>query len=344
LTTVGKAARMYAANSPLKLENIEYPTPASDQVLVKIKASGICFSDVHALKGELPPSSLPLVLGHEGAGIVEATGTLVKEFRKGQPVVVDYVHSCGKCAYCKSGRNNLCSNVKLFGFDVDGSFAEYAIVNARNLVPIPEQIPYDQGAILGCAVSTPYHAIRIAGLKKDQTAAILGIGGVGYHAALLCKSMGTQLIAIDISQESLQNAERAGAKLTVNSKTVDPVETVKAFTDQEGVDVALDFVGNPKTVATALAILKKGGVAVVVGITPGKLELDSLSLLLREVQLRTSIDHTRDDLLAVIHLVEEGKLDLSHSITHRIGLSEINEGFRILEKKIPTPIRVVVAQ
>lgn len=335
---------MYKPNEPLKIEPIRFPEPSRDEVLVRIKGSGICSSDLHALRGELPTAPLPLVLGHEGAGVIEACGENVNSRKVGERVVIDYVFACGNCYYCRSGRPNLCSNVKLFGFDVNGAFAEYAVVNVRNLVPLPEQISYDQGAILGCAVSTPYHAIRIAGLKKDQTVAILGIGGVGYHAALLCKSMGTQLIAIDISQESLQNAERAGAELTVNSKAVNTVETVKAFTGQEGVDVALDFVGNSKTVANALAVLKKGGVAVIVGITPGTVELDSLSLLLREVQLRTSIDHTRDDLLAVTHLVEEGKLDLSHSITHRVGLNDINEGFRILETKVPTPIRVVVAQ
>lgn len=335
---------MYAPNSPLKLQSMEFATPRADQVLVKMKASGLCFSDVHAMNGELPPSSLPLVLGHEGAGIVEASGKDVEDFKKGQPVVIDYVQSCGKCGYCKSHRENLCSNSNLFGFDVDGSFAEYALVPARSLVKFSKSLPFDQASILGCAVSTPYHAFKRAGLKKNQTVVLIGIGGVGYHAALLSKLIGVRLITVDISVQQLARTRQIGAELAVNSAHEDPVKSVRAFTGEEGVDVAFDFVGKPETIKQAVGMVKKGGVAVLVGINPGQIQLDSMDLLLREVELKTSIDHTHDDLVAVVGLVSKGRLNLSKSITHRISLEQINEGFHILQEKIGDPIRVAVVQ
>lgn len=344
LATVGKAARMYAANSPLKVEDVEFPNPAPSEVLVRIKASGLCFSDVHALKGELPPTSLPLTLGHEGAGIIEMCGRSVRGFRKGQRVVIDYVNSCGKCEYCKSGRDNLCSNAKLFGFDVNGSFAEYALVPARSLVKLSSNIPFDQGAVLGCAVSTPYHAFKRAGLKKGQTAALIGIGGVGYHGALLSKMIGAKFAAVDISEQQLARTKEIGADLVVNSVSRDPVAQVRAWTNQSGVDAAFDFVGSTQTIKEAVSMVKKGGVAVLVGITPGQIQLDSLDFLLREVELVTSIDHTHGDLVAVERLVSTDKIDLSKSITHRVALDEINDGFGVLQEKTHNPIRVAVVQ
>jgi propanol-preferring alcohol dehydrogenase len=339
-----KVARMYTTNSPLRVEEISYPDPGPDEVLVKIKASGICFSDIHALKGEMLPTSLPLVLGHEGAGIVETYGPSVKGFDRGQPVIIDYVHSCGKCAYCTSGRDNLCVNLRLFGFDVNGSFAEYAVVPSRSLVKLSSNIPFEQGAILGCAVSTPYHAFKRADLKKDEMACIIGIGGVGYHAALLCKAMGADFVAVDISPEQLARARAIGAKLVVNSAHSDPVEEIRSFTNRDGVDVVFDYVGVPQTIRQALGMVKKGGIVILVGIAPGNLEIDSLGFLLREVELRASIDHTHSDIETVERLTAEGKLDLSRSITHRVSLNDINEGLRMLEKKVGNPIRIAVVQ
>jgi 2-desacetyl-2-hydroxyethyl bacteriochlorophyllide A dehydrogenase len=344
-----KAARFYRVDNPLTIEEIPTPTPGSGEVLVRVKASGICGSDLYTYHFYSPKSFglRSLTLGHECAGVVEAVGNNVKVLSEGDRVCMDYVISCGHCYYCITGRSNLCENLKCAGFEVDGAFAEYTCLSERQFLKLPENIPFAQGAILGCAVVTPYHSLRIAEITPGDTVAIYGVGGVGMHAVnLAARVFGAgKTIAVDITEYKLKLATKLGADETINAAEEDPVETIKKLTGGRGVDIALVYVPEaPKVVEQSLKSVGKGGKAVMVGICRENVQVDSESFLEKELQLRSSIEHSQWELLRVIELAKEKKIDLSKSITHKISLDEVNKGLEILEKKTGNPVRVVIVQ
>jgi propanol-preferring alcohol dehydrogenase len=344
-----KAARFYKVNTTLKIEEIFTPKPGPEEVLVRVKASGICGTDLCAYHF-YPPETFglkSLTLGHECAGMVEAVGKNVKVLSEGDRVCMDYVIPCGHCYYCITGRSNLCENIKCAGFEVDGAFAEYICLPERQFLKLPENIPFAQGAILGCAVVTPYHSLRIAEITPGDTVAIFGVGGVGIHAVnLAARVFGAgKTIAIDIAEYKLKLATELGADETINAAEEDPVEIIKKLTEGRGADVALVYVPEaPQVVEQSLKSVEKGGKAVMVGICRENVQVDSESFLEKELQLRSSIEHLRWELLQVIELAREKKIDLSKSITHKISLDEVNEGLEIYEKKTGNPVRVVIVQ
>jgi len=344
-----KAARFYRADNPLTIEEIPTPMPGSGEVLVKVKASGICGSDLCAYHS-YPPESFglrSLTLGHECAGVVKIVGKNVKSLRKGDNVCMDYVIPCGYCYYCITGRSNLCENLKCTGFEVDGAFAEYICLPERQFLKLPENIPFAQGAILGCAVVTPYHSLRLAEITPGDTVAIYGVGGVGLHAVnLAAKIFGAGMtIAVDIVEYKLKLATELGADKTINAAEEDPVKTIKKLTGGRGVDIALVYVPEaPNVIDQSLKCVGKGGRAVMVGKCKENVQIDPSSFLEKELQLRSSIEHLQWELLRVIELAKEKKIDLSRSITHRISLDEANKGLEILEKKTGDPVRVVIIQ
>jgi len=336
------AARMYKVNEPLRLEEIDIAPPERDEVIVKVMAAGVCSSDVHFIHGRLPISKLPIVPGHECAGVVEALGEGVTSLSEGEHVVIDYVEACGECCFCREGRENLCDNSGLFGFATDGAFQQFVTVPARSLHRVPQHLPFDQCAILGCAVVTPYHAFRIAKVKRGDTVVLFGIGGVGTHAVMLSKLLGCRTIAVDVSENRLDPAREAGADLVINASSQDPIKAVLQATDNRGADHAFDLVGSSTATEQCLGVVRKGGKAVLVGLSPSTLELKPLDIILREVEIMTSIDHLGGELDEVIRLAASGKIDLSRSITHHVRLDQVNEGITILEQKIGNPTRVAV--
>lgn len=344
-----KAARFHNVDTPLRIEEVPTPKPGPGEVLVKVKASGICGSDLFAYHF-WPPETFgrkSLTPGHECAGVVEAVGKNVEALSEGDRVCMDYVIPCGQCYYCIAGKSNLCENLKCVGFEVDGVFAEYICLPERQFLKLPENIPFDQGAILGCAVVTPYHSLRIAEITPGDTVAIYGIGGIGIHAVnLAARVFGAgRVIAVDIAEYKLKLATELGADETINAAEEDPVETIKKLTGGRGADVTLVCVPEaPKVVEQSIKSAGKGGKAVIVGKCRENVQINPESFLENELQLRSSVEHLRWEILRVIELAKEKKFDLSKSITHRISLEEVNEGLEILEKKIGNPVRVVIVQ
>ena len=344
-----KAARFHKVDTPLKIEEIPAPKPGQGEVLVRVKATGICGSDLFAYHF-WPPETFglkSLTLGHECAGVVEAVGKNVKDLSEGDRVCMDYVIPCGHCYYCIAGKSNLCENLKCAGFEVDGAFAEYICLLERQFLKLPENIPFDQGAILGCAVVTPYHSLSIAEIAPGDTVVIYGIGGVGIHAVNLAAGVfrAGRVIAVDVAEYKLKLAIELGADETINAAEEDPVETIKKLTGGRGADVALVFVPEaPKVIEQSLKSVGKGGKAVIVGKCRENIQIDTSSFLENELQLRSSVEHLQGEMLRVIELAKEKKIDLSKSITHRISLDEVNKGLEILEKKIGNPVRVVIVQ
>jgi propanol-preferring alcohol dehydrogenase len=338
-----KAARYYEANKSLRIEDVPIKDPGQQELVVKVLASGICHSDLHAMNGVIPYGSIPITPGHEGAGIVEAVGANIQDLKVGDHVILRFVMSCGACAPCVQGTDNLCRKLKFLGFEVDGTFAEYVSVPSRHAIHLPDSIPFEQGAIIGCAVVTPIHAMNIARVRPGSSIAIFGLGGVGIHAVQMSKIFGAaEIFAVDISDSKLSLAKLFGANYAINGSKEDPIGEIKRLTDGVGVDFSFEFIGLPTTQLQAISSVKRGGTVTLVGIPTQSLNIDLKYLLTNEIQLRTSFDHTRAEVDDVIRLVESGKLDLSKSVTHRFPLSKVNEGIDVLRKNIGDPIRVVV--
>ena len=346
MTELMKAARLHRVGENLSIEHVNVPKVGPAEVLVEIRASGICHSDINYRDGVSPVGQLPITLGHEIAGIVSETGDRVEGIEEGDRVCVHYVLSCGNCLFCRTDRENYCEQYRMIGKDVDGGFAEYIKVPARNVLKLPETVPFEQGCILGCAVSTAFHALRRGRTGAGDTVVVYGVGGLGAHALQLAKNLQAgQLIAVDVSDEKLKLARGLGADEVVNAATDDPSERIRELTDGKLANVVLDFVGQSKTIEKAIDCVGKGGRVVLVGIGRDDITVSPYGTIIgKEMELIGVNDHLRSELAQLIKLVDSGKIDLSASVTHTVRLEDVNSGIRILEEKIGNPIRVVVAK
>lgn len=328
-----KAARFYGANEPLRVEEAPSPRPGENEVLVHVKACGICGTDLHILHGVLPTAYTPIILGHEIAGEAE-----------GERVMVYPQELCGTCPYCQRGQENLCLRPKVFGMQRDGGMAELVAVPAANLLPLPQGVPCEIGAILADAVATPYHAIlRRGALQQGERVAVFGCGGLGYHAIKLCRLLGAaSVIAVDMEEASLRRAEEAGATAVIHSRKEDPVQKIKRLV-KGGVDLSLEFVGLSQTIAQAVQSVRRGGRAVVCGIGMEPMRLPPpFAFVGNEISLLGSFGSTKEDIKRVLALVAEGTLDLSSSITNRFPLEKADQALQDLHSRRGHPVRLVI--
>lgn len=337
------AARFYEPIKPLKLEQIPIPSFGDDDVLVKVKASGICGSEIHVWKGRDTSGIFPRTLGHEGAGVVEKVGAKVRNVSPGQRVLLDYNVTCGVCKFCRSGRENLCTNLEYIGYQRDGTYQEYISVPGKNAIPLPDNVSFEEGAIISCGVVTAFHGIRQADIKIGDHVVIVGLGGVGLHAIQFARMQGAgQIMAVDIMESKLKLAKDQGADYVVNPTKEDFVSKAKELWG--GSDVAFEFIGLAKTLKDSIRSLAKGGKAVVVGMCFQDLTFNPEGdFRFLEAQIRSSSDHTSDDLRKLLELVALKKIDLSKSITHKLKLEEVNKGFQMLDTKQDNPVRIVLA-
>jgi len=341
-----RAVRLHRVGEPLSVDEVPRPTPKPGEILVDLKASGVCHSDLNYRDGIGTVGHLPIILGHEIAGVVAEVGDGVEDFEVGDRVVVHYVLSCGRCQYCAMGKENLCEHYAMIGKDVDGGFAEYIAVPARNLVRLPEGMPMEQEAILGCAVSTPLHALRRADLKARETAVIYGVGGLGVHAVQLAsRVLAGLVVAVDVAEYKLELARRVGADVVVNPRYEDPVERVREETDGRMADVVLDLVGRRETIMRGIECVGRGGRMVLVGIGPETITISPYRTVIgREMNIIGVNDHLKSELYQLVDLIASGRLDLSASITHKLPLEEANKALEMLEKKMGNPVRIVLIQ
>ena len=189
-----KATRFYEIGKNLKIEEVDVPQPGLDDVLVKIRACGVCHTDIHFVyEGLLKPGKIPQILGHEPAGEIVKLGSNIQDYKVGDRVLIHFYQSCGKCHYCRIGKENLCINLKHFGFNVDGGYAEYAAVNVRHLVKLPPEVPYEACILVDAGV-TSYHAVtKVAKLNLGETIMVMGVGGVGLMLVQMAKLAGTEV-------------------------------------------------------------------------------------------------------------------------------------------------------
>jgi len=341
-----KAAVLYQPHLPLVVEEVDLRGPGPGEVVVRLAASGVCHSDYHVVKGEWA-NDLPIVLGHEGAGVVEEVGEGVATVEPGDHVVLSWMPNCGRCTYCITGRPHLCDhppevdqasgmwkdNHRLNLFAHVASFAEYTLVPESGAIPIREEMPLDRASLLGCGVMTGVGAaINTARVRPGSTVAVFGCGGVGLNVIQGAALAGAgRIIAVDLTEEKLMFARRFGATDGVNAAGQNPVEAIGELTGGAGVDYAFEAIGNLQAMEQAYASVRKGGMAVIVGMPPhGERMSFPATLLYGERRLTGSLygsANLRVDIPRLVDLYLAGKLDLDTLITRRYALEEVNEAF-----------------
>ena len=339
-----KAIRLTAIGSPLEEQGIEVPDVGTNDVLIRIRAAGICHSDAHYRAGVSQVARLPLTLGHEISGVVEETGKRVENFKAGDRVCVHYLVTCGTCAFCRAGNEQFCAAAEMIGKDRDGGYAEFIAVPERSVFHLPDEIPFEEGAILMCSSATSLHALNKARLRAGETVAVFGVGGLGISAIQLASHFGAvKVFAVDINPEKLRLAARFGA-VSVNAKERDPVEQLQEMTSGTGVDVALELVGLPLTMQQAVQSLGKLGRAALVGLTQEGFEITPYSELInKEAEIIGVSDHLASEIPVLLELARRRKLDLSHGIIRTVPLEagEVNTTLDGLEH-FGDDVRVVI--
>lgn len=330
-----KAVRLVEIGKPLQMQEIPIPAIGDRDVLVRVKAAGICHSDVHYRAGTSPVRELPVTLGHEVAGIVEQAGGLVSNVKAGDRVCLHYMVTCGECAFCSRGSEQFCVRGQMIGKHRDGGYAEFIAVPARSVVPLPDDVPFEHGAVLMCSSATSFHALRKSRLQPGETVAVFGAGGLGMSAIQIARAFGAlDVYAVDINADKLRLAEKFGA-IPVDAGKGDPVAEIRRLTGGRGVDVALEVIGLPQTMQQAVKSLAIFGRAVLVGITRKPFEVDSyFDVIGREAEIIGSDDHLMSELPTLIEFARRGILDLSHVVTRTVPLDAdaINEVMDNLER------------
>lgn len=353
-----KAAILESAPGGLHLEEIPIPEPRANEVLVKVHACGVCHTDLHVMKAEVAFPT-PAVMGHEISGTVAALGPGVKGPAVGTRVVSAFVMPCGFCPACGAGRDDLCDNFfnmnRLRGTLFDGTtrlrrangspiamysmagMAEYSVVPATDVFPLPESLPLAESAVLGCAVFTAYGAVRhAADLRGGERVAVIAAGGVGLTIVQVARAFGaSQIIAVDVRDDKLEAARRLGATDVVNSSAPDAVKRIREISGGQGVDVAFEALGRPETFIQALESLRDGGRMVAVGIAAGKTAapVPITHLVRRGLRIAGSFGaRTRTDMPEIIRLTLNGTFKPETMITQRFSLEQADEAYQALAR------------
>ncbi len=339
-----KAVRLYEGPE-VRVEDAPEPDVGRGQVRVAIQAAGVCGTDLHAAHGHLPVPTLPVIMGHEGAGIVDAVGANVSGFREGDRVLLLPSETCGACPACEVGHLGLCPRAQIFGMARDGTFAEKISVPASCAMPLPAGIAFEHGAILADAVATACHAVATrAGITGGERIAVIGCGGVGYHAILLARLLGAEtIVAADASDGALRRAEEAGADATVNVRGADARKAIRKAAGGGGPDVVIEYVGKKASVELAMASVARGGRVIVGGVGTESPELGPLvSFVGKEIGVLGSMGYTHTELERVVDLTAAGRLDLSGSITARYPLRRAPEAIEDLANRRNDPVRLAL--
>lgn len=321
----------------LEVEDMEAPSCGTDEVIIRVKACAICGSDVHGMDGSTGRRIPPVVMGHEGSGIIEKTGEAVNNFKPGDRVTFDSTIYCGKCDYCKSGMVNLCGNRKVLGVSCDeyrlsGAFAELVAVPVRVLYRLPDSVSYQQAAMIE-PLSVAYHAVtRVNPVSSDITV-VIGAGTIGILIIQVLKAMGvSQVIAIDTIEGKLELAKNAGADKVIHIGDEGAKKTIAELMDNERVDIAFDAVGTQSTVTQCVELLKKGGKGVLVGNLVKDVVLPLQKIVARQLTLYGSCA-SAGEYDQCIELIASGKVNVDILISAAVPLDAAACYFKRLYNK-----------
>jgi len=318
-----KAAVVHEFGAPLRLEEVPVPEVPEGQVLVKVVASGVCHTDLHAANGDWPVKpSLPFIPGHEGVGFVAAVGRGVKHLKEGDRVGVPWLHSaCGHCEHCITGWETLCDEQQMTGYSVNGGYAEYVLAHPGYVGRLPDSLDFEPAAPVLCAGVTVYKGLKVLECKPGDWVAISGIGGLGHMAVQYAKAMGFHVIAVDIADDKLALARELGADMTVNAATEDAVKAVQ--THVRGAHGVLVTAVSRSAFAQGVGMLHKRGTMSLVGLPPGGFELPIFDVVLNAKTVRGSIVGTRKDLEESLQFAAEGKVRAHYSTATLDGINGI---------------------
>jgi len=352
------AAVLSAVGTPLRIEELRHPEPKAGEVRIKIAACGVCHSDLHIATGDLK-FPMPVVLGHEISGVVDALGVGVGGLTLGDRVVSSFIMPCGTCLSCRRQRDDLCETYfamnrvkgvlydgqsRLFRPDgtpvamqMMGGMAQYAIVPDTDVFRLPALLPLEESCILGCALMTAYGAVKNAAQIRDgQSVVVIGAGGVGSNVITMARLFGaTRVIAVDVRQDKLEAARALGATDVIDARRSEPLAQLQAMTQGRGVDVAIEAIGRPETVLQAFQMASDGGRVVVIGVAP----MDAVApigitrLVRRGIQIVGSFGcRVRTDMPELIAMAAAGRFDVRASISRRYRLDQINEAYDAMQR------------
>src|SRR5438270_4039502 len=351
-----KAAILTALDQPLEVHEVELDSPKAGEVRIRMGASGVCHSDLSMQNGTLMAAA-PIVLGHEGAGIIEEVGEGVTNLKPGDHVVVSWVPQCGECFFCLHDQGELCkaadpalatgglldgttrftwnSGQPLFQMAASGTFSEFSIIPASGAVKIPDDLDMKVAALIGCGVLTGVGAaLNTANISKGDTVAVIGCGGVGLNVIQGARIKGAgRIIAIDMNETKLQMAKEFGATETINASQGDPVGQVMASTEQRGADVAFEVIGLQDTINQTIMMTRRGGQAILVGVPKmdAMVQIPAfLGLVLQEKTIKGcwyGSSNVQKDVPKLIDLYKKGDLKLDELISRTIKVDEVNDAF-----------------
>jgi len=308
-----RAAVVHEFGRPLRVEEVGVPEVRPGRILVKIEASGVCHTDLHAASGDWPVKPrLPFIPGHEGVGTVSAVGAGVASVKEGDRVGVPWLHTaCGLCRHCLSGWETLCGAQQNTGYSVDGGFAEYVLADPNFVGRLPDRLEFAAAAPILCAGVTVYKGLKETDTRPGDTVVVSGIGGLGHLAVQYAKAMGLRVIAVDVAHPKLELARKLGADLAIDATKQDAVAEVQRACG--GADGVLVTAVSPRAFEQAVAMLGKRGTMSLVGLPPGAFPLSIFDTVLNRKTIRGSIVGTRLDLMEALAFAGEGKVRCYYS-------------------------------
>jgi D-arabinose 1-dehydrogenase-like Zn-dependent alcohol dehydrogenase len=340
-----RAARFDSASRNLTVKDVPVPQPGPGEVLVRVRACGICLSDVHLIDGSLPAPLPEVTPGHEAAGLIEAVGLGVSGWQPGQRVVMAGGRPCWQCRNCIRGRPNECLQLLIMGSFYDGAWAEYIAVPYGTLTAIPDDLPFEQAAILADAVATPYAGlVDRAALRPGKAVGLWGIGGLGVHAVQIARLVGAApIIAVDPNPDARARALAVGADHALDPGAADVAEEMRRHTAGQGLDLAVDLVGANAVLAEAASCLGRAGRVLMIGLSLDPIQLGpGILFRLASHSLLGHLGYSKRHLDDLVELVSHGRLDVSGSISATMSLEDIGRGVQQLASKEGNPIRLVV--
>jgi len=326
----------------VEITEMETPRPGPSEVLVRVKAAGLCGSDLHAYRGTHKFRIPPIVSGPELAGVVEEAGSEVKLLKRGDRVTVEPWTHCGRCEFCIVGRSNLCTDKVAMGTELwNGSFAEYVTVPEEVAYRLPENVSFETGALIE-PLAASMHAVRRVGIRPGERAVVFGAGTIGLSILLLLKACGiVGCLVTDIEDFNLDIAEKLGAERTVNTKESSLSDAVSEFTRGKGADVAFVAAGAGRLLQDATQLLKRGGKIAVPAIFEGPLSIDMFPPVFGEHDILGSWSYTKKDFDIVIDLLSNGALDPIPLVTHRMPLEDAGRAFSIADKRSENAVKML---
>lgn len=340
-----RAVQITAIGKNLEQIELKTPKPAAGEVLVAVKAAGICHSDAHYRSGVGSVAQLPITPGHEVAGVIASVGPGVGQHRVGERVCLHYLVTCGKCKFCRGDIGQFCPEAKMIGKDIDGGYAEFIVVPAPNAIPLPDEISFSVAAVMMCSFATALHAYRKVRFTRGESVAIFGAGGLGSAAIRIGRALGaSKIIVIDINRAKVMQAESLGA-IGIDASIGDVLEDIAEVTRGRGVDVALELVGLPITSIQAIRSLGVQGRAAIVGLSKANTEVNMYSDIIgKEREIVGVSDHLPSELDELIRLTRTGRLNIDSVVSDVVPLDakSINRVFAKLDAYSSDAIRTVI--